>query len=479
MPNITKYALKGYDLVIAVGFLEEQAVGQVAKKFPNTKFAIIDDSTSVKALKGLKNVEGLLYKEQEAGYLVGYLAGLFEKSSAKGLNSTNVMSTVGGIAIPPVDHYIAGFQAGAKAADPGVKLLNGYSGDFIAQDKCQGLAQQQIAQGSDIVFQVAGQCGLGAINAARDKGLWGIGVDTDQSLQVGSKQLLASATKGVDVSVVDVIGQVVEQQVQRRQGPAARRQRERRRHPGHQRAVPAGDQGQGQRAAREDEGRARSRSRPCRRQVGMAEAPSSASGSAGSSADLALELRGITKRFGTFIANDAIDLDLREGEVHALLGENGAGKSTLMNVLYGLYQRGRGRDLRARASGSSMTSSADAIRLGIGMVHQHFMLIPVMTVVENIVLGAEPQHHGQLDLDTARERVRELSASYGLAVDPDADHRGDRRRPAAARRDPQGALPRRARPDPRRADRGAHAAGGRRAVRRAARARRRAARRSS
>ena len=209
LPNLTNYALKGYDLVIAVGFLEEQAVGQVAKKFPKTKFAIVDDSTSVKALKGLKNVEGLLYKEWESGYLAGYMAGLFEQSSAKGLNSANVVSTVGGIAIPPVDHYIAGFQAGAKAADPGVKLLNGYSGDFIAQDKCQGLAQQQIAQGSDIVFQVAGQCGLGAINAARDKGYWGIGVDTDQSKQIGSKQLLVSATKGVDVSVVDVIGQVV------------------------------------------------------------------------------------------------------------------------------------------------------------------------------------------------------------------------------------------------------------------------------
>jgi basic membrane protein A and related proteins len=209
VPNITKYALKGYDLVIAVGFLEEQAVGQVAKKFPKVKFAIVDDSTSVKALKGLKNVEGLLYKEWEAGYLVGYLAGLFEKSNAKGLNSKQVISSVGGIAIPPVDHYIAGFQYGAKAANPGIKLLNGYSGDFVAQDKCQGLAQQQIAQGSDIIFQVAGQCGLGAINAARDKGYWGIGVDADQSKQIGSKQLLASATKGVDVSVVDVVGQVV------------------------------------------------------------------------------------------------------------------------------------------------------------------------------------------------------------------------------------------------------------------------------
>jgi basic membrane protein A len=210
VPNITKYALKGYDLVIAVGFLEEQAVAQAAKKFPKVKFAIIDDSVTAKALKGLKNVEGIQYKEQEAGYLVGYLAGLFEKTKAKGLNSQNVVSSVGGISIPPVDRYIAGFQAGARAVDPGVKLLNGYSGDFVAQDKCQGLAQQQIAQGSDIIFQVAGQCGLGAINAARDKGVWAIGVDTNQALQVGSKQLLASATKGVDVSVLDVVGQVVD-----------------------------------------------------------------------------------------------------------------------------------------------------------------------------------------------------------------------------------------------------------------------------
>ena len=247
VPNITKYALKGYDLVIAVGFLEEQAVGQVAKKFPKTKFAIIDDSTSVKALKGLKNVEGLLYKEWESGYLVGYLAGLFEKSGAKGLNSANVMSSVGGITIPPVDHYIAGFQAGAKAADPGVKLLNGYSGDFVAQDKCQGLAQQQIAQGSDIIFQVAGQCGLGAINAARDKGYWGIGVDAEPG---AADRLQAAARLGRQGR--RRLGRRRhrpgrEPQVPRRQGPPARRQRERRRHPGHQQRRPGLDQGQGQR----------------------------------------------------------------------------------------------------------------------------------------------------------------------------------------------------------------------------------------
>jgi ABC-type uncharacterized transport system ATPase subunit len=134
---------------------------------------------------------------------------------------------------------------------------------------------------------------------------------------------------------------------------------------------------------------------------------------------VALELRGITKRFGAFTANDRIDLDLRRGEVHALLGENGAGKSTLMNVLYGLYRPDEG-EIFVDGRHVHMTTSADAIDLGIGMVHQHFMLIPVMTVVENIVLGAEPTQHGRLDLDTAREKVRELSTRYGLAVEPDA-----------------------------------------------------------
>jgi ABC-type uncharacterized transport system ATPase subunit len=144
-----------------------------------------------------------------------------------------------------------------------------------------------------------------------------------------------------------------------------------------------------------------------------------APGDASSSADLALELRGITKRFGGLVANDRIDLDLRHGEIHALLGENGAGKSTLMNQLYGLLRPDEGEILIAGRP-VHLRSSADAIRLGIGMVHQHFMLIPVMTIAENIVLGAEPQQRGFLDMAAAEARVRELSARYGLSVDPHA-----------------------------------------------------------
>jgi general nucleoside transport system ATP-binding protein len=138
-----------------------------------------------------------------------------------------------------------------------------------------------------------------------------------------------------------------------------------------------------------------------------------------SSSPPALELRGITKKFGSVVANDRVDFDVMPGEVHALLGENGAGKSTLMSVLYGLYAPDEG-EILVDGAPVQITSPASAIALGIGMVHQHFMLVPVMTVAENIVLGQEPSRHGRLDLKAARARVRELSDRYGLTVDPDA-----------------------------------------------------------
>src|SRR6478752_3822581 len=134
----------------------------------------------------------------------------------------------------------------------------------------------------------------------------------------------------------------------------------------------------------------------------------------------ALELRGITKKFGSVVANDRVDFDVYPGEVHALLGENGAGKSTLMSVLYGLYTPDAG-EIVMNGKPVAIHSPKNAIELGIGMVHQHFMLIPVMTVTENIVLANEPVHAGfLLDESAAEERVAEVARTFNFAVDPHA-----------------------------------------------------------
>jgi len=135
--------------------------------------------------------------------------------------------------------------------------------------------------------------------------------------------------------------------------------------------------------------------------------------------DLALEVRGVTKRFPGVVANDGVNFALRRGEIHALLGENGAGKTTLMNIIYGLYRPDEG-EIFVNGQKAEINSPHDAIRLGIGMVHQHFMLVPVFTVAENLILGAEVTRGPMLDLAAARQAVQELSKHYGLEVDPDA-----------------------------------------------------------
>jgi basic membrane protein A len=203
VPNLTSFARQGYDLVIAVGFTEIEAMNRAAKRFPDTNFAIVDVSKD--DLKGHpKNVLGLLFREQEVGYLAGYLAGLVEKPAP----GPDVVSSVGGQKQPPVDRFIAGYQAGAKKADPGIKTINGYSQDFVDQARCKEVALHQIDQGSGVVFQVAGGCGLGALDAAKERNVWGIGVDADQSFLGG--YVLTSATKRVDVAVYSAIKDVVD-----------------------------------------------------------------------------------------------------------------------------------------------------------------------------------------------------------------------------------------------------------------------------
>ncbi|MFL5929584.1 MAG: BMP family protein [Gaiellaceae bacterium] len=202
IPNLSALARQGYDLVIAVGFLMTDAVDTVATQFPNTKFAIIDvDQKSLKHKP--KNVEGLIFREQEGGYLIGYLAGLV----AKHQGGKQIVGVVGGISIPPVNRFAGGYKAGAKAADPGVKVLVDYSQDFVVQAKCKERALNQIAAGAQVIFADAGACGLGVLDAAKEKGIWALGGDADQSYL--GPQVLSSELKKVDVSVYSTIDTLV------------------------------------------------------------------------------------------------------------------------------------------------------------------------------------------------------------------------------------------------------------------------------
>jgi basic membrane protein A and related proteins len=201
-PNLEAAVDDGNDLVVAVGFLLAPSTAKVAEENPDVSFAGVDHFYGEPGSECEKsgaclhpNTLGMIFPTEEAGYLAGIVAALTTKS--------NTVSTVGGIKIPPVDNWIAGFQAAVKATKPDVKLLNAYSNDFNDATKCKEIAIDQIEQGSDVVFQVAGDCGLGAIDAACEKGVTAIGVDADQSTQ--GDCVITSALKPLTDSVYGMI----------------------------------------------------------------------------------------------------------------------------------------------------------------------------------------------------------------------------------------------------------------------------------
>jgi basic membrane protein A len=206
-PNLEAAVDDGNDLVIAVGFLLAPSVIKVATANPDVSFAGVDHfygPPGDKACEESKtcavdNALGMIFPTEEAGYLAGVVAALTTK--------TNTVSTVGGIKIPPVDNWIAGYQAAVKATKPNVKLLNAYSNDFNDAAKCKEIALDQISQGSDVVFQVAGDCGLGALDAACEKNVTAIGVDADQSAQ--GPCVVTSALKPLTDAVFGVIDEFV------------------------------------------------------------------------------------------------------------------------------------------------------------------------------------------------------------------------------------------------------------------------------
>ena len=193
LPNMASLARSGYNIVISAGFLLSDATEDVADQFPNTKFAITDQGVEAFKRKHT-NVEGLTYATQENSYLIGCLAA----KVANRAGSKNI-SVVGGIKIPPVDTFLAGYKAGAQKCVAGTTVTIGYSQDFIDQAKCKSIAQNQIDGGSQVVFAVAGPCGLGALDAAKESGKWGVGVDVDQSYL--GNYILTSAVKRVDTGI--------------------------------------------------------------------------------------------------------------------------------------------------------------------------------------------------------------------------------------------------------------------------------------
>ena len=202
-PNLRSAAQQGYGLVIPVGVLFAFGpLDAVAPAFPKTKFAGVDVQWSSLQSKP-QNVRGIQFKEQEAGYLVGYIAGLVIKRHP--YKGKQVVSGVGANKVPAIVRYLGGFRAGAKKADPKVNVIISYANDptFADQAKCKETTLNQIQQGSGVVFEAAGACGLGGLDAAKEQGIWGIGVDADQGFL--GKHMLTSALKNVSLSVYQAI----------------------------------------------------------------------------------------------------------------------------------------------------------------------------------------------------------------------------------------------------------------------------------
>jgi basic membrane protein A len=199
IPNMLAASKAGYNLVFAVGFLNYTALDAVAPKFPQIKYAGIDQDYVLFTHKP-KNATGVVFAEHEAGYLVGYLAGLVIKQQG----GKQIISAVGANNVPAIARYISGYIQGAKKANPKITVLANYANDptFNDQAKCKQTALTQIQKGTQVIFQVAGGCGLGALAAAKSAKIWGIGVDADQ-LYLGSF-MMTSALKRVNVAVQDL-----------------------------------------------------------------------------------------------------------------------------------------------------------------------------------------------------------------------------------------------------------------------------------
>ena len=466
--NIQTFIDQGYKIIVTYGFALGNATTIAALENPDVWFIGLDQPVCVDeagapdptftcagdAATLLPNYQGLIFNEAQAGYLAGIVAAT--------ITETGVIGTIGGIeSIPAVKLYIGGYHNGALSVNPDIEVLISYVSEDITvafNDPATGasLAEQMIGQDADVIFQVAGLSGQGALEASCD---------------AGHLRHRRRRRPGARAAERDLHRHQRREEARRRdrRGDPARGRRDRGRRaascstppPIRRRSAPrrsttiptcsppelqtllddaTAAMASGELDPCEGEGECPdSTERADSAQIGLSrQATMKGGSSAGPPFDQsprgsrmteivsqpvhvpALEMRGVTKRYPGVLANDHIDLDIRPGEIHALLGENGAGKSTLMNILYGLATPDEGEIL---LDGEPVTihSPSDAIDRGISMVHQHFMLVPVLSVAENILLGDEPMANPIfLDRRDAHDRIRTLGDQFGFEVDPDA-----------------------------------------------------------
>ena len=392
-------AKRGAPLIVGVGFGHQAAMTKVAAQYPKIRFTIVD------AVVDLPNVQSIVFREQECCFLVGMIAALTSKTGKIGF--------VGGMDVPLIRRFAAGYAEGAKFAKPDVEVLQTMTGTTVSawNDPARGseLARSQFDRGADVVFAAAGATGIGVLQAAADAkkildrlrlepecAAPGLGLDFDGEARRCRDLQRHDGGQGRQVAT----GQAVARPQGRRARLRDRRQQPLADHAGDQGARRPGQGGDHRRQARSD------RRRGPINVIMDGAAP-------------AIAFDRITKRFGAVVANRGVSFEISAGTIHGIIGENGAGKSTLMSILYGFYQADDG-EIRLGGRPARIANTADAIRLGIGMVHQHFVLVEPFTVLETWRSAAKAGSTCSRASTEARTAAREIEAAYGLAVDLDA-----------------------------------------------------------
>ena len=399
------------DVIVGDAFAAEDAVREVAKEFPDTAFVF--GSGGEEQAPNFSVFDNWL---QDPAYLAGMMAG--------GLTKTGTVGVVGAMPIPEVNRIVNAFTAGAQESKPDAKVTVSFINSFFDPATAKQAAEAAIAGGADVLFAERD----GVIAAAEEHGLPVFGMMVDQKDQA-PEHVVSSLVWDMRPTIEAVVDAGEGRQLRGAEPGRVLLHEERRQLAGpdqHRDGLrdPGRPDLEGRGAGGRDQGRQlhhpgeRGRAGRLHHGRGVTPADDARGGelSPPRAAPL-VELRGITKRFGSLLANDAIDLSVDAGEVLALLGENGAGKSTLTRILYGLSRADAG-EIRIAGQPVTVSSPADALAAGVGMVTQEFTLVGPMTVTENLMLAGSPL--GRVDRKAARARVLAASERLGVPVDPDA-----------------------------------------------------------